>query len=50
MVAYPATGEQDAATDALVNRLEDTGAAAVTGLAPRLPHRAERGQRRPSRT
>ena len=43
LIAYPTTGEQDAATDALVNRLNDTGAAAVR--ADRLRDRAERGQR-----
>ncbi len=47
LIAYPATGEQDPATDTLVNRINDTRAAAGDRghRDQRLRHRAERRQR-----
>ena len=48
LIAYPTTGEQDPATNALVNRINNTvlpRATAGTGVT-RLSHRPQRGQRR----
>ena len=52
MIAYPTTGEQDTATNALVNRLQDDvlpRATAGTGIRAYLtgPERGRRGVRQP---